>query len=546
MDDLEKIVELDLNTFMFRSSFSEWFLLNENMTASQFLKQPANLEYAKSIKNLVIGFVQSRIHNFNQGTLSRLVNWLIKELIIQKIDPSRTEPVLDNMWDNIGDFIAANLNVNQLSSKLNSVDYRYQHAINDSEQWHEMLAKKQGGKGAPGRTVINLDDVPGFKGWTWVAMDKAGCRDEGKAMGHCGNTASPSVNDNLLSLRDPEGYPHLTFINNHGILGETKGRGNSKPTLKYHPAIVKLLLSNEIGAIKGGGYAPENNFEFTDLTPDLQKIVKDKKPFIDDPYRFANKRERVVSGLYKKVQSKTIQSSTPETVGSILPEIIYKKLKPTDRMYDMDPSKKITDQVLNNILWKFYTELLNETYIRSRKELPENLFLWMDKAIESFVNTLFSADENRFQQLEKTGGLGFFSSLSNIYRIHELAEKLSHEQPEIMDNAPKRFEFSSFAQYKNHLKHYLDQEGYDLPGWRPENNMLSYEFNVKIMNEITKQGKKIQDMLDQSHEARNKSMNSLKTKYPDSKISVTPRDIDDARRGGYQGNIRPGHYNHDI
>ena len=74
-------------------------------------------------------------------------------------------------------------------------------------------------------------------GWKWVMVAEGSSRQEGIAMGHCGNGAG-KMGDVLYSLREPVPKknkllwrPHLTFIcNKNGFFGEMKGRANSKPS----------------------------------------------------------------------------------------------------------------------------------------------------------------------------------------------------------------------------------------------------------------------------------------------------------------------------
>lgn len=121
---------------------------------------------------------------------------------------------------------------------------------------------------------INPDDKEILKinsKQSWWLLNRASCRAEGGAMGHCGNTASPSEGDRILSFRtrisDTAVRPNLTFIlHKNGYLGEMKGRANQKPHAKYHPAIVSLLRKTDlIKGIEGGGYDPDNNFSINDL-----------------------------------------------------------------------------------------------------------------------------------------------------------------------------------------------------------------------------------------------------------------------------------------
>jgi hypothetical protein len=127
--------------------------------------------------------------------------------------------------------------------------------------------------------VIQFND-----GSQWINLKQSYCDTEAMAMGHCGNKASYDENDTILSYRttiEQKGrkvwVPHLTFILNQktGMLGEMKGRGNMKPSSKYHPQIVALLKHPMIKGIIGGGYAPEDNFFIMDLSDELREELDD-------------------------------------------------------------------------------------------------------------------------------------------------------------------------------------------------------------------------------------------------------------------------------
>lgn len=127
-------------------------------------------------------------------------------------------------------------------------------------------------------------------GFAWWNLNVESCRREGGAMGHCGNTATPKSGDRILSLRkeivrgeNTYHVPFLTFIlDENGLLGEMKGRGNEKPADRYHPYIVALLKQPIIEGIKGGGHAPENNFAMKDLDPDQYEEVIRHNPDLED------------------------------------------------------------------------------------------------------------------------------------------------------------------------------------------------------------------------------------------------------------------------
>lgn len=127
------------------------------------------------------------------------------------------------------------------------------------------------------------------KGWAWYDLETHSCSQEGKAMGHCGN-AGGSWGDTVLSLRHRQFLngkirhrPSLTFIlDDDGYLGEMKGRGNDKPSEKYHDAIEKLLRDPRVHGIKGGGYMPKNNFRTTDMDEQKRKALVAEKPTMMD------------------------------------------------------------------------------------------------------------------------------------------------------------------------------------------------------------------------------------------------------------------------
>lgn len=133
----------------------------------------------------------------------------------------------------------------------------------------------------------------------WVKLDRGACRSEGDAMGHCGNVPSVKPGDRILSFRTMRGEehkPHLTFIlDGRGYLGEMKGRANEKPQEKYHKYIVDLLKKPFIKGIKGGGYAPEENFELTDLPEQQMEALLDEKPALGGPVLMYKRNNRKYS-----------------------------------------------------------------------------------------------------------------------------------------------------------------------------------------------------------------------------------------------------------
>lgn len=135
-------------------------------------------------------------------------------------------------------------------------------------------------------------------GFSWVMLNRGGCRKEANAMGHCGNGAGRE-GQHLLSLRKlitmPNGdkfwRPSLTFIlEQDGFLGEMKGRGNQKPSEKYHPHIVELLKKTSlVKGIRGGGYLKENNFSMGDLSEEQRQELYNINPELMGPLDYYKK-----------------------------------------------------------------------------------------------------------------------------------------------------------------------------------------------------------------------------------------------------------------
>lgn len=149
---------------------------------------------------------------------------------------------------------------------------------------------------ATGREIISseskrylrkgIDFIVFEDGSKWVNLNIPACSYEGAHLEHCGNTyRSDEANLRVLSFRTPTDDPkyfvgRLTFIYNIDtkMIGEAKGRGNSKPASKYHPYIVQLLLNDMIVGLEQGRHATERDFAFADLSDELLEVLIEKKP----------------------------------------------------------------------------------------------------------------------------------------------------------------------------------------------------------------------------------------------------------------------------
>jgi len=318
----------------FKEFFMETYdldLLMEVSTLAQTLKQHQDPELVKMVKVQVRGGLTS-IPFFSQPMgkklLDRYVNFFAYQVLqdqswidtLQKALTDQQNPrfqqtpteikqnaitrvgqqVQNGYWRRWGDYFVAM--GDRLASKLNNPGYTSKIVDQETEEWHEELAARERGKpDQEAKTFLTLDHLgKRWKGWKWVDLEKGYCSKEAEAMGHCGNQGA-SEGDNIVSLRDAEGYAHLTFIINDGFLGEAKGRANDKPSEKYHKPILELLKSKHIDSIKGGGYAPENNFDYHDLHDDHKKELE-HKPNINDPFnhlleKYKGDPKKMVGGM---------------------------------------------------------------------------------------------------------------------------------------------------------------------------------------------------------------------------------------------------------
>lgn len=318
----------------FKEFFTETYVLDLFMEVSslaQTLKQHQDPELVKTVK----GFVRAGLdpipffsEPMGRKLLDRYVNFFTYQIFQDSNDSVTLQKTLSDernrqnagnrirtqvrngYWGRWGDYFVAM--GERMAGKLNNLGYTSQIADQESADWHEELATRERGKpDQEAKVFLTLDHLGSeWAGWKWVDLEKGYCSQEAKAMGHCGNSGA-GQGDNIVSLRDSEGYAHLTFIINDGSLGESKGRANNKPSQKYHKPIMELLKSKHIETIKGGGYAPENNFDFHDLHDDHKKEL-DHKPNINDPFnhmveKYSSDPKKMVGAMNEFFDSTSFQ-----------------------------------------------------------------------------------------------------------------------------------------------------------------------------------------------------------------------------------------------
>ena len=207
--------------------------------------------------------------------------WFLKSY---KADPAK---ITDKVKTDLEHFMSMLTQCNEIDKLKMDAKWDLQKGLDEVKKAEDECLKrfKEGNIFVPkkGEKIVNLGG-----GWGWWDTGEPTCDLEAKAMGHCGNSGSPHPEDKLLSLREEKSLgsdtyfqPHLTFILNHGVLGEMKGKANEKPKQKYHKAIIKLLESKFVVHVWGGGYEEGRNFSLDDLTQEEQEHLLKLKPEID-------------------------------------------------------------------------------------------------------------------------------------------------------------------------------------------------------------------------------------------------------------------------
>lgn len=284
----EIIMKKVYNIFEISLSFKEW-LLNENTTTQMLKMKAKNFPKIKSNIKKAQSYIQGKLDQLDDESANLLAKWYVWRHLEEMGSGNDLDdfiPWLQAAFTTHRDYIAAQLDqsgsIKKIKSALNNPKYSLAKIGDDIDLWHEKLKAEAGSMPEKGSLFIDLGEELGeeWKGWEWIDLGKGYCDKEARAMGHCGNTGA-KPGDNILSLRDPKGRAHLTFILNSGKLGEMKGRSNTKPKKAYHPAIVALLRNDEIDYVVGGGYMPENNFSLDDLDDETKESLLEDKPDLE-------------------------------------------------------------------------------------------------------------------------------------------------------------------------------------------------------------------------------------------------------------------------
>lgn len=227
-------------------------------------------------------------------TYDRFINWGVPQLFKQLEDYIRTPELPQLPKDLLNKFKEQKDQIDRVRKYINAyqtiLDYAeatnrnfqnddFMETFQEAEHWHENL--KSSGKTieleGDMELIHEFDD-----GYYWVDNHSSNCQVEGDAMGHCGNTNA----DTILSLRSPDGEPHISVAFDYdGTYRQAKGKQNKKPVEKYHKYMY-WLFDNDEYQIKRyqAEYQQGEDFKVEDLPEELREEVLEKYPSIDPTY----------------------------------------------------------------------------------------------------------------------------------------------------------------------------------------------------------------------------------------------------------------------
>jgi len=375
-----------------------------------------------------------------------------------------------------------------------------ENVLEEIKEWEKVLQGQGGGRYYEPAKSENIIYGPQWKNeqWNGWTVQKVKSENdlgaEGERMDHCVGGYCQSVSEGntvIYSLRDARNRPHITMNYKPRIrkVVEIRGVANSYPKEQYK-AMLTEWFKNDTEVVHDDGDADK-------LMSDYQKTMMWRQ--IGLRQSDAGNIKDIIKHILDEKWSKTGVTDRLEQKMGKGPRfdnewgyrLKDKKLSPPDEI----------PEVVKNHIFHMFTELMDEVYYRAKKQPPAELFEWMDRAIEGYVEKAVENDKNLWQIIKKssTGDMSYMgenmmSFSSNIIKLDELVSKLYQKQPEAARAGPSRSRFKSWSDYKKALKQHLDQHGYDLPSWQGgKDNMISYEFLRKFVDEIGSVPKKYGD-----------------------------------------------------
>jgi hypothetical protein len=406
---------LQFNEAVSQSKITDEILIESKKVIENWFSQVQNIPidvnkdklinwYAKNIKNYLLTYLSNQQNiNFNNGYKDKsklytlVINYIKGKITKEEYELNKTKLFLPRI-ETIDEFIKNIYNEIDYETNFNSIkDYIFSDVRNQeiwkidynssfeglsktSEEWHETLKASSKINQENGTVLIEYPN-----GFYWIDLESNNCREEGKAMGHCGVTSA----DTLLSLRQRkkdgsiEPYVTIAINDNKGNKYETiyqcKGKNNKKPNEKYHRYIIDLYIKYKLGVEKNKReYSSEDDFAINDLNDELFRKVLNEFPDLAISNIMSDDRFELLNDEQKKRYIENIILNMPEPAW--MPkedEILTKKQFEwcSDELKNKFFKKKIEKEYnISNNEFKFLSDELKKLYIEKKNNINDEKF----------------------------------------------------------------------------------------------------------------------------------------------------------------------------
>lgn len=303
-----------------------------------------------------------------------------------------------------------------------------QDALNKSDEFHENL-KTLGGQinyQEQNKKLVEYDND-----FYWAEIPSNYSKEECDRMGHCGRT---SKGDFLFSLRSNLNYgkgntindSHLTVAYNtkDGLIYQSKGKKNSKPSEKYFPYFFDLIL--RLPKFNGFGreYQSSEDISLKDFSNDQLKQLLQKYPDVFKNY--SAQKILMDRGLIEKIE---------------LQKTIMLNLK----VDDIENYIRIDRDLRNDIIKR----ILIDPYDLYYNDYRDSWQYMVDDVNEENKKTIFEYIKNNFPEIDISGG-----DLEEIIKENEddLEEVIRAINQAIGDAESHDYQNYCYNQLKNKLK----------------------------------------------------------------------------------------------
>lgn len=334
-----------------------------------------------------------------------------------------------------------------------------QQAIENSEKFHDEL-KTLGGQidyKEENKKLVQYDN-----GFYWAEIPNNYSEEECNRMGHCGRTLR---GDMLFSLRSDMPYgkghtlndSHLTVAYNSkdGIIYQSKGKKNAKPSQKYFPYFFDLIMRLPDFNGFGREYESSEDINFDDFSNDQLLKLYNKYPEAFNSY----KSQKILfdRGMIKEItlKSKILLSLEVDEISDYV-RISKDTRKDIIKMILINPYD-LRDPYYGHDNWKYWIEYINrknkktildyiskkypdiDTSSNDLEEIIEQYSFELDEIIISINKAISDSELSDYEnycynQLKNT-----LSNWGEVLELDDTGAKIEVDIEQILDNVDAEY-----------------------------------------------------------------------------------------------------------